>query len=181
MAEDTDITRADETGGFIVLESGHGTISGVEYEALVGADTVRGTTNSPPYTYTFSSAFASTPTVAITSLAGLDGGDGGWAQTYGSTPMTASTLDLTTDEDQISNTERNHTPEQVAYVVFASAVAAQTQQLKGDLNYDGQVNPLDLEILIDAWGPCAANCPADLDGDGLVGVADLVEMIGMGS
>jgi hypothetical protein len=42
VCEDTDTSRANETIGFIVFEAGHGTIGGVEFEALVGTDTVRG-------------------------------------------------------------------------------------------------------------------------------------------
>ncbi len=42
-----------------------------------------------------------------------------------------------------------------------------------DLNGDGQINAADLGIIIQAWGPCPAKCPADLDGDGAVGSGDL--------
>ncbi len=121
VCEDPATTRADETVGFVVFEAGHGTIGGIEFEAAVGVDLVRGITNSPPYTYTFNTAFASAPTVAVVTMAGVDGGNGGWAYTYGSAPATATTLDLAIDEDQVNDTERNHTPEQVAYVVFASS------------------------------------------------------------
>ncbi len=122
VAEDTDTTRADETVGFIVFEAGHGTIGGVEFEALVGADTVAGVTNSPPYTYTFDTSFTSAPTVAVTTMAGMDGGNGGWSYSYGANPTTSTTLNLACDEDQIGDSERNHTTEQVGYVVFESAV-----------------------------------------------------------
>ncbi len=122
VAEDLTVARADETVGFIVFEAGHGTIGGVAFEALVGADTVRGVTNVPPYTYTFSTAFSTAPTVAVTTLAGMDGGNGGWSYTYGASPLTATTMGLAIDEDQVGDTERNHTPEQVGYVVFESSV-----------------------------------------------------------
>jgi hypothetical protein len=122
VAEDTVTTRTDETIGFIVFEAGHGTIGGVAFEAMVGADTVRGITNTPPYTYTFSTSFSSAPTVAVTTMAGMDGGNGGWSYTYGASPLTATTMDLAVDEDQINDTERNHTTEQVGYVVFQSAL-----------------------------------------------------------
>ena len=58
VCEDPTVARADETVGFIVFEGGHGTIGGVAFEALLGGDTVRGVTNSPPYTYTFGTSFA---------------------------------------------------------------------------------------------------------------------------
>lgn len=49
----------------------------------------------------------------------------------------------------------------------------------GDLNGDGQVTPVDLGILLGAWGPCGGQgCPADLNGDGNVGPADLAILLG---
>ncbi|OAD18631.1 hypothetical protein THIOM_005765 [Candidatus Thiomargarita nelsonii] len=79
-------------------------------------------TNSPPYTYTFNSVFTSAPSVALTSMAGMDGGNGGWSYTYGATMATSTTLYLAVDEDQIQDTERNHTTEQISYIVFESPV-----------------------------------------------------------
>jgi hypothetical protein len=105
----------------VVVEAGHGTIGGVEYEAALGADSIRGIGNNPPFTYTFGTPFASAPSVAVVTMAGVDGGNGGWAYTYGSTPLAASNLDLVIDEDQVNDSERNHTPEQVGYVVFATS------------------------------------------------------------
>ena len=122
VCEDTDITRADETVGFVVIEQGHGTIAGVEYEAALGADTVAGVTNAPPYTYSFNTPFATAPTVAVVTMAGVDGNNGGWAQVHGSTLATTTSLFLSIDEDQIGDTERSHTTEQVAYVAFAGPV-----------------------------------------------------------
>ena len=122
VCEDSIVARADETVGFIVFEAGHGTIAGVEFEAATGADTVEGVGNSPPYSYSFATTFASAPTVASVQLAGMDGGNGGWAQIHGPTAATASTLFLSIDEDQVQDTERVHITEQVAYAVFASPV-----------------------------------------------------------
>ena len=122
VCEDTNSSRLDETIGLIVFEAGHGTIGGVEFEAALGADTVRGATDAPPYTYTFNTAFTSAPTVANVQMAGLDGNNGGWAQVHGATGATATSLFLSIDEDQIGDTERNHTTEQVAYAVFAGPV-----------------------------------------------------------
>jgi hypothetical protein len=122
VCEDSDVTRNDETIGFIVFEAGHGTIGGVEFEAFVGADTVQGVSDNPPYAYTFNTSFASAPAVAVATLVGMDGPDGGWAQTHGPTMATATTLNLSIDEDQIGDSERVHTTEQVGYVVFESAM-----------------------------------------------------------
>jgi hypothetical protein len=47
-----------------------------------------------------------------------------------------------------------------------------------DLNGDGIVDVQDLVALILAWGPCTGDaCPADIDGNGVVDVADLVTLI----
>ena len=37
---------------------------------------------------------------------------------YGASPVSASTLSLAYDEDQAKDSERRHTTEQVAYIVF---------------------------------------------------------------
>ena len=118
VAEDPFVTRAAETVGFIVIEAGHGTLGGVELEAALGADTVRGPDDSPPYTYTFNTGFASAPAVGLATMAGMDGNNGGWAYTTG---FTASTFNLLVDEDQLGDAERRHTTEQVGYLVFATA------------------------------------------------------------
>ncbi|MCO6439031.1 MAG: S8 family serine peptidase [Phycisphaerae bacterium] len=122
VCEDTIVARANETIGFIVIESGHGTIGGVAYEAALGPDTVLGITNSPPYSYSFGTPFATVPSVAVVTMAAMDGGNGGWAYTYGSTSTTTTQLRLAIDEDQIADTERNHVNEQVGYIVFESAL-----------------------------------------------------------
>jgi hypothetical protein len=50
--------------------------------------------------------------------------------------------------------------------------------LFGDLNGDGIVGVDDLLQLLAAWGVCP-DCPEDLNGDGIVGVDDLLAMIGV--
>jgi hypothetical protein len=122
VCEDDNTSRPVEVVGYIVFEAGHGTIGGVEFEAFVGADTVRGVGNSPPYNYNFQTAFLAPPQIAITSMAGVDGGNGGWAYMYGPTLASNANLYLAIDEDQIGDSERNHTKEQVGYIVFESSM-----------------------------------------------------------
>jgi PKD repeat protein len=55
-------------------------------------------------------------------MAAVDGGNGGWSYVHGSTLATTSGLSLSIDEDQINDSERNHTTEQVGYVVFGPAI-----------------------------------------------------------
>jgi hypothetical protein len=47
----------------------------------------------------------------------------------------------------------------------------------GDANGDGVVGVGDILAVVDAWGPCSA-CPEDLNGDGVVDVVDLLEVVG---
>ncbi len=117
VGEDTDTTRADETIGYIVIEQGSGTINSVPYTAALGADTVRGPDNtSTGYTYSFTSV--GTASAAIVSQAAIDGGNGGWPVLFGSNPFTASSITMVCDEDQVGDSERKHTTEQIAYIVF---------------------------------------------------------------
>jgi PKD repeat protein/murein tripeptide amidase MpaA len=117
VGEDPDAVRADETVGYVVFEQGGGTLNDTPFTAAVGADTVRGPDNtSSGYTYTFSSV--PNAGVAIVSAAGMDGGNGGWPVMYGSNPLTDTSLTMVFDEDQVNDSERKHTTEQVAYVVF---------------------------------------------------------------
>ncbi len=46
-----------------------------------------------------------------------------------------------------------------------------------DLDGDGAVGITDLLILLSAWGDCARPCAADLDGDGAVGITDLLILL----
>jgi mono/diheme cytochrome c family protein/sugar lactone lactonase YvrE len=124
VCEDPQTDRADETIGIIVIESGHGTIGGVEYEAALGPDAVGGVGNNPPYVYAFNTSFAAAPQVAVTTMAGVDhSDDGGWAQPHGTPLADATTLFLSINEEQILRPERYHGGEQANYVVFATPFA----------------------------------------------------------
>ncbi|MBK1827208.1 cadherin domain-containing protein [Haloferula rosea] len=118
VGEDPDATRVAETIGYLVIESGTGTIDGVAYEAALGADTVRGFGNSSsPYTYSLSGGLGSASAAAL-SISGMDGGNGAWAVLSGASPITPSTLGLHALEDQMNDSETKHTTTQVGYLVF---------------------------------------------------------------
>ena len=109
--------RVTETLVYVVIESGTGTtIEGWKYVAALGADTVRGMQNRPPFTYSLSGLTSAS--AAIVSQAGMDGADGGWAVLYGPNAVSATRLRLAIDEDWYLYSERNHTTEQVSYIVF---------------------------------------------------------------
>ena len=48
----------------------------------------------------------------------MDGPDGGRAVLTGPTPLNASAISMAIDEDQLKDSERAHTNEQVGYIVF---------------------------------------------------------------
>lgn len=60
----------------------------------------------------------------------MDGNNGGWPVLFGSTPLANSQLRMYFDEDQVRDTERRHTTEQVAYLAFGSP---SSRTLAGDL------------------------------------------------
>lgn len=51
-------------------------------------------------------------------------------------------------------------------------------QCPADITGDGVVDVSDLLALLGAWGPCAGNCAEDLNGDGIVDVSDLLLLLG---
>ena len=56
VGEDPDTTRLDETLGYIVIESGNGTVDGLVYWAGLGPDIVQGMDNGPPFSYSLDSS-----------------------------------------------------------------------------------------------------------------------------
>ena len=42
---------------------------------------------------------------------------------------------------------------------------------------DGVVGVNDILAIIGAWGPCVGGCPADLTNDGLVDVLDILQLL----
>ena len=62
-------------------------------------------------------AIISNKRMAVATQAAMDGSDGGWAVFYGNDPVT-TVLNLSVDEDQLSDVERAHTNEQVGYWAF---------------------------------------------------------------
>lgn len=114
VGEDTMTTRAAETLGVVIVETAAGVMPAGPWQAFVGADTVAG--NNTSYVL---DAFAVAPGVALVSQAAMDGANGSWAVLAGAEPLAANRITLRVDEDQIGDTERGHTNEQVGVLVFA--------------------------------------------------------------
>ena len=147
VGEDPDNTRANETIGYIVIEAGAGSIGDIGYVAGLGGDTIRGVTDGNGFTYNIT--HLDSAECAVASAAGMDGGNGGWPVLYGSLPVTEDTLMLGFDEDQMKDSERAHTTEQVAYIVLdPPPVAAQSMPDPLDTNGDGIVSPRDVLLVV---------------------------------
>jgi PKD repeat protein len=118
VGEDRVTARAPETVGYMVFESGAGSANGVLYEATLGADIVRGWDNSSTgYAYTFTRSYLG-PRLAVVSQSGMDGTDGSFASIRGAAGLSSTTVRLVADEDQIRDSERSHSTEQVGYFVI---------------------------------------------------------------
>ncbi len=118
VGEDSNVNRADETIGYIVIESGSGTINGVAYEAALGAASVKGFgDSSSPYTYSLSGSLASVSAAAV-SMSAMDGKDGAWAVLSGDPALTTTSIGLHACEDTLGDSEQRHATEQVGYIVF---------------------------------------------------------------
>ncbi|MEL7311438.1 MAG: galactose oxidase-like domain-containing protein, partial [Pseudomonadota bacterium] len=116
VAEDTNVIRAAETLGYIVFESGQGTIGNLSYQAGVGENTIEGVVEpAAPYNYTLLADYDS----AVVSSAGMNGLNGGWPVMVGP-QLAGSTLSLGVDEDQISDPERVRIDDQAAFVAMAN-------------------------------------------------------------
>ena len=118
VGEDPDVTRNDETLGYIIIESGVSTVDDVTFECGVGSDSVKGVDDSVSgYSYSLTGNLG-TASAAILSANAFDGGDQGTPILWGVDPVTATNLTLTFQEDTKNDSERKHTTEQVAYIVF---------------------------------------------------------------
>ena len=111
VGEDADRTRANETLGVIVIESGSGTLNGQRFEAGVGADSV--TSSGSSY------RLGLNPTLAIVTQTAMDGSEGSWAVLDGPNEFSGANLALAVREDQVRDNEQSHGTEQVAYLAFA--------------------------------------------------------------
>ena len=68
--------------------------------------------------YTYDITDISTVGAGVLTQSAMDGVDGSWAVLLGPDALTATTLKMLVDEDQISDTERAHATEQVNYLIF---------------------------------------------------------------
>ena len=99
VGEDTVVTRANETVGYIVVESGSGALGNVAWQARLGAETVQGVISGAAASY---SLVAPGPaTRAVLSQSGMNNSDGSWALLSGATATVGASLLVNVDEDNM--------------------------------------------------------------------------------
>lgn len=131
-------SRADETLGFIVTESGTGSVNDVDYAFARGPNSVRGTGNAPPYQYTVSGNFDT----GVLSNAAENGGNGGWAVLYGNDPLPNNRINLAVEEETVEgDTSRGHIDEEIYYGVFKNNQTADLQASKSAEVWAGSPTP----------------------------------------
>lgn len=136
VAEDPDTSRADETLGYIVFESGRHTINGVEIDVKLSSDNVMGVTNGSGSDANYHQPFNNTPQVVVATQAGMDGGDGAWAMLWGASAITTTRARVIVDEDKLRDVERSHTTEQLGVIVFERPPDASSQQVVVQYEFD---------------------------------------------
>jgi hypothetical protein len=166
IGEDTVLTRVPESIGYIVIEAGQGTVTGTQYSAFTGADSVRGIGDTPPYSYTVTGV--TSPTVAVVSAAAMDDNDGGWPVLFGPTPLITTSIRLAIVEDQWADGERGHSTEQAAVLVLGGAgmrtsllAVAQASLAEWRQQHFTAEVLADPDAAATVWGP-----EADAEGDG---------------
>ena len=118
VGEDNERDCVNEIVSYIVIEAGHTTSNGIEIETRRGSNTAVSYVDRVGSDYTFSTPFSTTPAVAVLSQVAMDGGDGSWAILADVTSR--NSMKVAVDEDQIGKKGREHTDEQLDYIVFTT-------------------------------------------------------------
>ena len=120
VSEDSNITRSNETIGVVAIEQANDSLDGTVYESRIQGQTIERIDDTHT-SYTFNTAFSSTPQVAIISLSGVNGSDGPITSLYGTSPLSTTQIHPVIMETEIVDTEQSGSPEHVPYIVFESA------------------------------------------------------------
>ncbi|WNJ19546.1 PQQ-dependent sugar dehydrogenase [Pontibacter sp. G13] len=148
VGDDPDQVRNPELIGYIVLEQGSGKFGGRPFAASVGADNIRGVDDtSDNHVYALSGVKA--PAIALTTMAGMDENEGGWAVLYGANAFSDTEILLAVEEDQLDDVERNHSGEQLAYFVMDSAVVDGGTLPVEFLDFKARLKSLNTEVQLD--------------------------------
>jgi hypothetical protein len=124
--------RPPETLAYLVLEARAGKLDATPCVAGLGASSVGGVGDAPPYLYALP-AFLDTASNAVASSAGMNGSEGGWPILYGAGAFGPTQLRLAIEEDWYFDPERSHPAEQVAYLVLGTRTPPASCGLGGEL------------------------------------------------
>ncbi len=109
-------SHSAETIGWVAIETGTGTINGINYEAQRTTDSIRGHDNGC-YTRSFLNTYSNTPLV-IAKQEEMDGNNGGWSV---GCSLSTTSIGQHIEEDLVGDWERAHTTETTAFIAFESA------------------------------------------------------------
>ncbi|MEL7480333.1 MAG: hypothetical protein AAGJ29_02115 [Pseudomonadota bacterium] len=118
VGEQTDASYAPETVGVILAERGAGTVNNVTYTVARGPNSINGVGNGGGASYSVSGDFE----VGVATLAGENGGQGGWVVLFGADPLPNNQVRLAIDEEVVAgDASRTHINEIVDYWLFRDA------------------------------------------------------------
>ena len=113
---------------YLAADTGSGTNNGITFDIVKSSDSIEGYLNSPPYNVSYGGVFSSAPEVSVIAQLGEDGGDGGWAITYGTPIQTDHPAAI---DEMNSTTDRQHTTEPAGLIAFDAGGAGSIKQYNG--------------------------------------------------
>ena len=133
-----------------------GSLSTINFEAVIGGDVIRGHGNPRVVAANFSPACFSSPPVSVSDMRRRDGGDGSFIRRES---ITATNVTLFVDEDRVSNAERNHITEPTSTLAFSSAFTTPVTLSKVEISqrgrrvrFDWQTSAESFHIGFHLWG-----------------------------
>ena len=126
IGEDIASNREDETLGVIIIEAGSYELNGVWWDVNTTPKAIRGVDDT--HTGFQHETRLDSITGGVLSMHGMRGSNYGWPVFFGEHPFENKYMTLAIDEDQISDQERRHPQEQVAYILFGPKRARFHQQ-----------------------------------------------------
>ena len=138
-------TPTTETLGYFIAEAAEYSLANAYVKIQLGGDSIRGVSSAPPYNYVLPRSYS----YATATIAAMDGGDGGWAVLYGTSPISTN-INLAIDEDTVGDSERNHTTEQVAYWVMEPILKVYANLSFNEVMYrqgGGKLESIELSVL----------------------------------
>ena len=121
-----------ETLGYFIAEEAEYIMANAYVNIALGADKVVGVASAgTPYQYSLNRSYS----YVTATQSAMDGGNGGWAVLYGSSPV-STTLNLAIEEETFAgDTTRTHTNEQVAFWAMEPIVKTYADLMINEVMY----------------------------------------------